>query len=103
MIRIEGGVLSVVGPMTIDTVARLKAEAAALFTKDLSRVELAQVTDGDSAGLALLLDWMRRSRDLDRPIVFSALPKAMSSLASLYGLSELFQQQSQLSDRAPGS
>jgi len=96
MIRFGNGSLSVVGPMTMETVAGLKAEAAPLFTNDLGRIELGQVTDADSAGLALLLEWLRRGRSLNLPIVFSGLPPAMSSLASLYGLSTLFQQESPL-------
>lgn len=89
MIRFDRGALSVVGPMTMETVVGLKAEASGFFTRDLRKVELTEVTDVDSAGIALLIDWLRRARDMNLPVALSALPPAMSSLASLYGLSGL--------------
>ena len=84
--------LSVAGPMTIETAAGLKAEAASIFGQGPDRVDLAEVTEADSAGLALLLEWLRRSRSVDRVISVSPLPPALSSLAALYGLAELFPQ-----------
>ena len=50
MIRFEAGVLSVKGPMTIETVASLKSEAANLLGRDLAHIELSEVSEGDSAG-----------------------------------------------------
>ena len=90
MIRFEAGVLSVKGPMTIETVASLKSEAANLLGRDLAHIELSEVSEGDSAGLALLIDWLRASREVSRDVSVSELPLAMASLAALYGLSELF-------------
>ena len=76
--------------LLLGVVAGLKAEATGFFTRDLRKIELAQVTEADSAGVALLIDWLRRARGMGLPIALSALPPAMSSLASLYGLSGIF-------------
>lgn len=92
MIRFDGGVLSVSGAMTLETVAGLKQEASAFIGQGVTRIDLGEVTEADSAGLALLLEWLRRSGGVGASLGISELPRAMSSLAALYGLSGLFPQ-----------
>ena len=48
------------------------------------------MSEGDSAGLALLIDWLRASREVSQDVSVSDFLLAMASLAALYGLSTLF-------------
>ncbi|HEB99345.1 MAG TPA: STAS domain-containing protein, partial [Thiotrichales bacterium] len=43
----------------------------------------------DSAGLALLVEWMREARRQGREIRFLGMPAQMSAIAEVSGLSEL--------------
>jgi len=87
MIRITGNTLAVDGPMTAET-ARALLEAgrpgAGAWVVDLSAV-----THADSSGLAVLLDWLRTSRQEGGSLKIVALPQALQSLACLYGIDTL--------------
>jgi phospholipid transport system transporter-binding protein len=52
-------------------------------------VDLAGLTRVDSAGLALLVDWLAWARGARRQLVFAATPPALQALARLSGLEEL--------------
>lgn len=56
-------------------------------------VDLRAVTKADSAGLALLIEWQRRARNLKRQLVINNLPAKLKDLIRVSGLSELFPQQ----------
>ncbi len=52
-------------------------------------VDLAEVTRSDSAGLALLIDWMRKAKKEDKAITFHNVPQQMIAIAHASGLEEL--------------
>lgn len=52
-------------------------------------VDLAEVTEADSAALALLLEWMRRARGRGASISIRSLPAGLRSLADLYDVTGL--------------
>jgi len=52
-------------------------------------VDLADVTRSDSAGLALLIHWMRVAKVAKKQIVFHHIPAQMLAIASASGLDEL--------------
>lgn len=75
--------------LTTETAAALvplgrSAVAAGDFTLDLSNVK--QV---DSAAVALLLQWQRDALAAGKKFTFSAVPPALASLATLYGMDEV--------------
>ena len=89
MITAADGRLRVAGPLTIDTITALLAESEPLFTAPETVVDLAAVTDVDSAGVSLLLQWQRSARAAGRTIIVVNLPANLKSLAELYGVAEL--------------
>jgi len=54
-------------------------------------IDLAGVTRSDSAGLALLIEWLRESERLDKTITFLNMPAQMQSIARVCGLEGIFQ------------
>jgi phospholipid transport system transporter-binding protein len=49
-------------------------------------IDLAGVTRSDSAGLALLIEWLRESERLGKTITFLNMPAQMQSIARICGL-----------------
>lgn len=92
MITCDGGRCEVRGPLTIATAAGLVDEGKRLFIAESVTVDLAGVTEVDSAAVSLLLEWRRTARAGGRRIEFANLPSNLKSLAVLYGVSELLQE-----------
>ena len=89
MIACEAGRCSVQGPITLENVVALLAEGNSLFTAAQVTVDLAAVTEVDSAALSLLLEWRREAGRSGRAIRYLNLPANLKSLAGLYGITEL--------------
>ncbi|MEZ5542982.1 MAG: STAS domain-containing protein [Pseudomonadota bacterium] len=53
------------------------------------RVDLAGVTRADSAGLALLLEWLRRAERAGASISFVNVPEQLMLIARVCGLEEI--------------
>lgn len=91
--RIEaaGDGLRVEGDLTFATVTALLTASQPLFTRgsgDLC-VDLAGVGRADSAGLALLIEWLRLARGGGRELKFRAVPVQMQAIAAASGLTDL--------------
>ncbi len=84
MIREDGARLTLEGPLTITSVAPLAEAGRALVASADRVVDLAAVTQVDSAALALLLSWTRAARGAGRQFSITGAPAALVSLASLY-------------------
>ena len=87
MIRIAGNTLAVEGPMTIAT-------ARSLLEEDHPGdgawvVDLSGVTEADSSGLGVLLDWLRTSHRAGGTLTFVGVPDTLCSLARLYSIDHL--------------
>ncbi len=52
-------------------------------------IDLSAVTRADSAGLALLLEWMRVARAAGRQIRFHQVPERLAEMARIGGVAEL--------------
>lgn len=52
-------------------------------------VDLGAVTEGDSAGLALLLEWLRLARQAKQQIQFNNIPAQISALARISEVDDL--------------
>jgi phospholipid transport system transporter-binding protein len=89
-----GGTLALTGELTLAQVGpwrergrRMLAAAAAGGTA--LRIDLAGVTRVDSAGLALLVDWLAWAGGAHCSLAFEAVPPALHALARLSGLEQL--------------
>lgn len=79
--------------MTQSQAAGLLVAGQKLLTSDSGqhpiRVDLAAVSEADSSGLAVLLDWLRTARQQGREMRVEGIPTGLRSLAELYGIQEL--------------
>ena len=78
------------GPMTFDSVRELWSESRALFsTGEVVNIDLSEVSRTDSAGLALLVEWLRESAMRGGSLQFSSLPPQLLAIASASNLERL--------------
>jgi phospholipid transport system transporter-binding protein len=66
-------------------------EGNRLFAADRVTLDLAAVTEVDSAAVSLLLEWRRAAGRSNQRIEFINLPDNLKSLAKLYGVTELIE------------
>ncbi len=70
--------------MTFATAGTLLTGSQALFAGQPSvTVDLGGITRVDSAGLALLLEWLRQARADGRTVVFQSVPDKLLAIARL--------------------
>ncbi len=75
------------GDLTLETVTNVMAQAAPLFSDAAEiTVDLGDVNHSDSAGLAILIEWMRVAAAANKAIVFQHIPKQMMAIAETTGL-----------------
>ena len=90
MIACEGTRCRIGGAVTVDTTGALLREllpqiaAAGVDSLDFSGVEAA-----DSAALALVFSALREAKKAGRTLVCTGLPESFTTLAELYGVSDL--------------
>jgi phospholipid transport system transporter-binding protein len=89
MISCDAGRCRIQGPLTMQNVTRVLQESTVLFEGDDVLVDLAGVTEVDSAAVSLLLEWRRQALAANRRIEYVNLPSNLKSLADLYGVSDL--------------
>jgi phospholipid transport system transporter-binding protein len=87
--RVDGERWTPVGPLTMDSVSMVLAASEEVALPASGVVDLEHIETVDSAGVALLLAWKRRSDVEGKPMVFAHLPTSLASLAQLYGVGEL--------------
>ena len=79
---VGGGRFTLSGAMSFETADRILRDSAVSFRQhDRIEVDFSGVTDADSAGLALLIEWKSWSAERDATIQFSALPRAITAIA----------------------
>ncbi len=89
MSRREGNRLLLDGELTVDTVARVLDDTSPQDRAAAEVVDFADVTEVDSAAIALAIAWLREARADGRTIRFENLPPAMAKLARLYAVADL--------------
>ena len=89
MIACEGERCRVEGALTMANVTTVLEESRRAFQAPRIVVDLAGVTEVDSAALSLLLEWRRIAAAEKRAIEYTNLPQSLRTLADLYGISEL--------------
>ena len=89
MIACDGGRCTVQGPINLENAVELLARGNEVLTAPQLTLDLAGVTEVDSAALSLLLEWRREAARNGRTISYLNLPANLKSLAELYGVAEL--------------
>ena len=89
-ITVEDGRWVLSGHLDFETVPSLLAHPGAHMQRggDI-RVDLAGVTRVDSAGLALMVEWLRESKRKGLAITFDNVPKQLQSIARICGLEDI--------------
>jgi phospholipid transport system transporter-binding protein len=88
----DHGVFTLSGRMTFQTVPQFLAHTDE-WLRDGSKtvtIDLQGVTLADSAGLALLLEWLQRARAEGREMVFANIPDQVRDLIRVSGLTQVF-------------
>ncbi|HET9351446.1 MAG TPA: STAS domain-containing protein [Burkholderiales bacterium] len=77
------------GPVTLANATRLLDEGRLHLAEGARTVDLGEVTELDSALLALILAWLRDARAAKRELSLANVPQSLQTLARLYGVEEL--------------
>jgi phospholipid transport system transporter-binding protein len=85
VIRREGERLVLSGAVTLGNVAALLDEGRRHVDEGVRTVDLGEVSEMDSALLALLLAWLREARARGRTLELVRPPEALRTFAKLYG------------------
>jgi phospholipid transport system transporter-binding protein len=89
MIQVDGAVLKLSGPVTIETHVAMRVSAALHIGQDDRTIDWSNVTDVDSSALSLVFAWQRASLAGGKSIRNLNLPHNLKSLAELYGVAEM--------------
>ena len=89
MITVSAEIAKVTSAMTLADAKSLLAEGNGLIAGDVTAFDLGAVTEVDSSGLALVFGWLREAQRLGKKVSIINLPKNLSSLAEVYGVSDL--------------
>ena len=89
MIRREGPRMLVSGPVTLANVTALLEDGRRHLAEGVQTVDLGEVSEMDSALLALLLAWLRDANARSQPIAFANAPQSLRTIARLYGVDRL--------------
>lgn len=81
------------GRLTFDTVPQFFGHTPAMLGSGsgLVSIDLRGVTLADSAGIALLVEWLRLARAAGRPITFVNIPEQVLRIIRISGLQNAFQ------------
>lgn len=80
---------AVSGPLTFDSVPNLYTTSRGWFTAGTGMtIDLQQVAQADSAGLALLIEWLRWARKAGLSLTYINIPPQMLELIRVNGLQD---------------
>ncbi|MGE5242536.1 MAG: lipid asymmetry maintenance protein MlaB [Bacteroidota bacterium] len=88
----DNGEFELSGQMTFQTVPQFLARTDEWLqngTKTVT-IDMQGVTLADSAGLALMLEWLQHARAAGRELVFTNLPEQVQQLIHVSGLQQVF-------------
>ncbi len=89
MIECKDGRCTLTGAVNLENALALREEGLRLFVDPEVTLDLAGVTEVDSAAVSLLFEWRRAALAANRRIRYVNLPDNLTSLAKLYGVTEL--------------
>lgn len=79
----------IAGAVTVDSVGGLLRELQPRLAQGVDTLDFSGVEAADSAALALIFSAMRQARQSGNTLVCTGLPASFTTLAELYGVSEL--------------
>jgi phospholipid transport system transporter-binding protein len=91
-IEAEGqGLFRFVGDLTFDTAPNASEEALSLFAAVGGEllIDLQAVSHTDSAGIALLIEWVRQAKKKNKTLQFLNVPAQMLAIAQVSGLDQI--------------
>ncbi|HEY0681835.1 MAG TPA: STAS domain-containing protein [Steroidobacter sp.] len=84
------GRFKVYGALNAETVTELLKRSEAAFKGAVSlEIDLANVPEGDSAGLALMIEWLRLAKQRQQTIHFKNVPEQIAALARISEVADL--------------
>lgn len=87
------GEFALVGDLSFVSVPGLVESGDSLFSHgDAARLDLSQVARSDSAGLALLVSWVRLARQQGKQLRFEQVPSQLLGMARVSGVDHLLSQ-----------
>ena len=90
----SGGRLEVTGALTFATARKARQQGLHLLSVSSVReleVDCSGVTASDSAGLAVLLDWLASARQRKRSLKLSNLPAPIRAVAQISDVTEMLE------------
>ena len=85
-----GGRFAVRGDLTFESATAILSQGTQLFADyERIRVDMSDVREADSAGLALLLEWVSWARHLDREIAYENIPQQIMAIARISEVTDL--------------
>ncbi len=88
----EDDAVLVSGPLTFDNAVQIHAEGNAFIKQSKANpcvFDLSGVTQAGSAGVSLLLSWLRYARARSIELVFSNVPPGLLGVAQVSGIDEI--------------
>ena|SRR5260221_8645088 len=83
----EKGQLIVSGELNFATIVGLWSQSLPLFTnRSHIDIDLSQVTLSNSAGVALLIEWLKYAKQTNKAIMFHRIPAQLQSIAAVAGV-----------------
>lgn len=89
MIACDNTCCRITGAVTVDSVGGLLRELQPQLEKGVNTLDFSGVEGVDSAALALIFSAMRQTRRAGRTLTCTGLPPSFTTLADLYGVSDL--------------
>ena len=87
-----GGVFELSGRLTFQTVPQFQTHAGSLLQGGAQPVtiDMRGVSQADSAGLALMIEWFQLARNANCQLVFTHIPEQVCDLIRVNGLTRFF-------------
>jgi phospholipid transport system transporter-binding protein len=85
----EGHCCRISGAVSVDSVGGLLRELRPQLANGIDTLDFSGVETADSSALALIFSAMRQARQAGHTLVCTGLPDSFTTLAELYGVSEL--------------
>lgn len=79
----------VTGDIGMDNANNLLISSKSLALNEQTVIDFAKVGEVDTSAVSLMLEWQRRAVAEDKKITFANLPKNLSSLTALYGVTSV--------------
>ena len=91
MLQQNGSVYIVKGSFNVET-ANTVSKGGLEYLRQPGRhftVDLSQITSLDSTSIAVMLDWIRNAKKMDKQLQFIGAKNSLRSLMAVYGVLEL--------------